>query len=158
MFVDDKSYSASWFSSQNSGSSNSGAQIIEMSPPGVLVDTFRHDYRVGDDADLDDLPAGKVKLSLRQQYKKLDGPAVALGANIDWVPSMANYLERVARRLKQGIPAVTLPPGFPESVSGPACWSADEINSTKLFRTLSDAQILEIETALAHFKGLYLHA
>lgn len=124
-----------------------------MSPPGLLLDTVRRDYPADNELDFDDLPVGKVKISLRQQYKDLDRPAVVPGAKIDWVPSRAEYLKRVARRLKQGIPRATVPDGFPQFVSSAACWSFDSIDNTKLFRTLSEAQIVEIEDALSHFKG-----
>jgi len=127
-----------------------------MSPPGLLVDTGRCDHLAANEPDFDDLPVGKVKIPLRQQYKDLDRSAGAPSAKIDWVPSRAEYLERVARRLKQGIPHVALPDGFPQSTSPAACWSSDSINNTKLFRRLSETQIVEIEDALSHFKGWFL--
>ncbi|KEF59890.1 uncharacterized protein A1O9_04738 [Exophiala aquamarina CBS 119918] len=102
-----------------------------MSPPGILVDAVRRDYPADNEFDFDDLPAGKVKISLRQQYKDLDRPAVVPGAKIDWVPSRAEYLERIARRLKQGIPHATIPDKFPKFVSSAACWSFDSLNISK---------------------------
>lgn len=127
-----------------------------MSPPGVLLDSFCHDTLADDGAILDDVPAGKVKMPLREQYKVLNSTAVNIGAKIDWVPSWTVYRERVARRLKQGLPAAALPQEFPKHVAGPACWSAADVNPIELVRTLSEAQVAEIEDALAHFKGLML--
>jgi hypothetical protein len=128
-----------------------------MSPPGILLDSSRHEILVNDDDLLDEIPARKIRIPLREQYNFLHSPATNLGANIDWVPSLTNYRERVARRLKEGIPGAALPSGFPKRVSGPACWSAADINPIELIRTLSNDHIVEMENALDHFKGLFLN-
>jgi hypothetical protein len=43
--------------------------------------------------------------------------------------------------------------GFPEALSGPMAWKADELEEQDYVFRLSDNDIREIERALAGFKG-----
>ncbi|RMZ86330.1 hypothetical protein DV736_g6445, partial [Chaetothyriales sp. CBS 134916] len=129
----------------------------KMAPPGLLlqppVGTISieeaTDYENGPCA-YDVAPPIKAKVPLRDQFKSLKHPKI----EIDWVPSFEQYMQRVSRRLKQGIPNIGLPSSFPISVNSPACWSGDTLKAAEIVRTLSQKHIKEIESALAHLKGL----
>lgn len=129
-----------------------------MAPPGILVDiTQRDNLRLNEASDSeDDTPVVKVKIPLNKQYQALEErlqQSALKSADIDWVPSRDKYLQRVQRRLKEGISSAPLPAGFPACTTEPSCWTADQVQVSELIRTFSNPEIVEIEGALAHFKG-----
>ncbi|RMZ83944.1 hypothetical protein DV737_g1373, partial [Chaetothyriales sp. CBS 132003] len=128
-----------------------------MAPPGLLLQPTAGTISIEEAADYGDGPSAydapphvKVKVPLRDQFKNLEHPKI----DIDWVPSFEKYMQRVSRRLKQGLPNVGLPVGFPVSVNSPTCWSGGTLKAAEVVRTLSQEHIKEIESALAHLKGL----
>ena len=56
-----------------------------------------------------------------------------------------------------GWPAVCLPQGFPQRITGSRVWSGQDVSSIEEFIVqLSDADIMEIESALNKFKYMSL--
>ncbi|KAL2869466.1 TauD/TfdA family dioxygenase [Aspergillus lucknowensis] len=76
--------------------------------------------------------------------------------------SLADYQARSARvalaRAEAGEDKDTsLPDGFPQEITGPRAWSGQDLGPEGLARftiQLSEADVAELEAALAHFKGL----
>lgn len=107
----------------------------------------------GNESDFDDAPPVKEKIPLRDQF--IAAKPAMIGAKIDWVPSLSVYQQRVSRRLKEGIPSVTLPQGFPESVTGSTapCWTGDQVKIKDLIYHLTQEEVKEIHQALLHFQS-----
>ncbi|KAL0947545.1 hypothetical protein HGRIS_013641 [Hohenbuehelia grisea] len=77
--------------------------------------------------------------------------------DIEYHPDEEKYHARTARRLAENpsLPLVPLPEGFPAKVEGPNVWEGkDWTSEDQWVYKLSDAELVEIDAALAHFKGL----
>jgi hypothetical protein len=75
--------------------------------------------------------------------------------DIEWMPSYQTYLDRVERLAKweQDLPK-TVPDGWPIQVDLPRVWSGVDFKDTeKYVLKFTGNEIVEIEAALAHFKG-----
>lgn len=76
--------------------------------------------------------------------------------SIGFQPSWEVYSAR-SRKLAKARPnhlSEALPEGFPFSIIGPRVWSGQDISTPEKFIVqLSRADILEVESAIAHFKG-----
>lgn len=77
-----------------------------------------------------------------------------LGPDIEWDPSYGTFVQRVATLSKLDIPRPNaVPAGFPASVDKPWVWSGSDLKESDYLILLSADDIVEIETALSHFKG-----
>lgn len=80
--------------------------------------------------------------------------APALQPDIDYAPNLDKYLARVARRKESEKLETELPAGFPKQLESDLVWDgkdiADQYNWTY---ELNEAELHEIEAALAHFKS-----
>jgi hypothetical protein len=101
--------------------------------------------------------------ALRKKYGLEDPPRLEnlmssneqASADIGWVPDMENFLDRRARMAKsgEGIGADDLPEGWPKQVEGPRVWRGDDLDQREYSHELSSAEILDLKTAIASFKG-----
>ena len=74
--------------------------------------------------------------------------------DISYHPSWENYIARRDRRVQTELLARTLPTGFPAKLHSPLVWEdADFKDEAEWTLTLKDEQWVEIEEALAFFKG-----
>ncbi|KAJ7184422.1 hypothetical protein C8R46DRAFT_882914 [Mycena filopes] len=77
--------------------------------------------------------------------------------DISYHPDEAKFRARTARRLAEDptLPQRPLPEGFPPSVEGPIVWEGkDWTDESQWVYNLSDDQLQEIDSALAHFESL----
>ncbi|TFK34849.1 hypothetical protein BDQ12DRAFT_669048 [Crucibulum laeve] len=77
--------------------------------------------------------------------------------DIQYHPDETKYRARTARRLAKNpdLPNAALPDGFPKQVEGPIVWEGkDWTHEDQWVYKLSDAQLAEIDSAVAHFKNL----
>ena len=75
--------------------------------------------------------------------------------NIDWIPLMKTFRERV-ETLQQLYPnrRTTVPPGWPAEVNTARAWAGSDFGSEDNYVLhLGPEDIVEIEAALAHFKS-----
>ena len=73
--------------------------------------------------------------------------------NIQFQPSLEDYLERSQQVRMAGLPATDLPRGFPQEIIGSRVWSGQDGTSVEQFIVqLSSQDIIEIESAVAGFK------
>lgn len=76
--------------------------------------------------------------------------------DISYHPDEAKFRARTARRLAEDptLPQKPLPPNFPPSVEGPNVWEGkDWTDESQWVYNLSEAQLEEIDHALAHFES-----
>ena len=74
--------------------------------------------------------------------------------DISYHPSWENYVARRDRRVQTESLATTLPNGFPAKLYSPLVWEGtDFTDEAQWTLTLDDQQWIEIEEALAFFKG-----
>ncbi|KAJ7090387.1 hypothetical protein B0H15DRAFT_779193 [Mycena belliarum] len=77
--------------------------------------------------------------------------------DISYHPDEAKFRARTARRLAEDLtlPQKPLPAGFPPSFEGPGVWEGkDWTDESQWVYNLTDAQLKEIDQALAHFESL----
>ncbi|KAJ7611641.1 hypothetical protein FB45DRAFT_313187 [Roridomyces roridus] len=77
--------------------------------------------------------------------------------DISYHPDEAKFRARTARRLAEDptLPQMPLPEGFPATVEGPIVWEAkDWTDESQWVYNLTDAQLQEIDQAIAHFESL----
>ena len=73
--------------------------------------------------------------------------------DIQYAPSLEKYQTRTRLRLQSEDLPKTLPPSFPQKLSGDLVWEGENLQDKyDWVYELSASQIEEIETALAHFK------
>ena len=74
--------------------------------------------------------------------------------DIEWLPSLKTYLDRVKRLSMTAYDRpTTVPEGFPESIDAARVWSGDEFSDSERYIVrLSEHDVSEIKTALASFK------
>lgn len=76
--------------------------------------------------------------------------------SIGFQPSWEEYSARLKKLAKARPNHLndTLPEGFPSCITGPHVWSGQDISTPEKFIVqLSGADIIEVESAIAHFKG-----
>jgi hypothetical protein len=80
--------------------------------------------------------------------------------DIEWIPSRDTYLERVERLAKSRseLPSA-VPDGWPEKVDAPRVWTGSDFSDPAQYVVeFNQDDIAEIESALAHLKGMTTHA
>jgi hypothetical protein len=75
--------------------------------------------------------------------------------DIEWIPSLQTYKDRVERlKVLTTERQTSLPYGWPTKIEHPRAWSgSDFADSSKYVVQFTNADIVEIERALMHFKG-----
>jgi hypothetical protein len=75
--------------------------------------------------------------------------------DIEWIPSFQTYKDRIERiKVLSTERPTSLPYGWPTKIEHPRVWSgSDFADSSKYVVQLTNADIVEIERALMHFKG-----
>jgi hypothetical protein len=75
--------------------------------------------------------------------------------DIEWIPSLQTYKDRVERlKVLTTERQTSLPYGWPTNIEHPRAWSgSDFADSSKYVVQFTNADIVEIERALMHFKG-----
>ncbi len=81
--------------------------------------------------------------------------SIATGPNIKWNPSYDTFRARVEMLARLNLPRPeNVPEGFPEVVDAPWVWDgSDMTDEPRYVVLLSEADILEVESALDYFKG-----
>jgi hypothetical protein len=78
------------------------------------------------------------------------------GPNIEWNPSFSMYRERVRTLADLNIPRpMSVPEGFPNVVCAPWVWDGSDFKNEEYVLILSETDIVEIEQALAIYKGTW---
>lgn len=81
--------------------------------------------------------------------------------DIQYHPDEANWRARTARRLAENpdLPNTSLPEGYPKKLESPLVWKGSDFSQgeSEWVTVLTEAQLLEIDEALAHFKCKFLH-
>jgi len=97
------------------------------------------------------LPRATYKLTLPPD----EGDDKVLRPNIEWLPNVQTYLERVQRLKSAKLERPTsVPAGWPEQLSTKRVWSgSDFANSEEFIMHLNEDDVKEIEDALEFFKG-----
>jgi hypothetical protein len=74
--------------------------------------------------------------------------------DIEWVPAYKTYKDRV-ERLAALYPdrPTAVPEGWPTKVEGERCWNGSDLTEDDYVLKFTPEDIVEIEAALAHFKG-----
>ncbi|KAI0407889.1 Clavaminate synthase-like protein [Xylaria palmicola] len=76
-------------------------------------------------------------------------------AEIDWVPDMATFQRRTAKRMSLlGPDAATLPKGWPKAMEHPLVWTESDLCKEDYIFNLDTVDIAEIKEALSRLKGL----
>jgi hypothetical protein len=107
---------------------------------------------------LHDRPAYYSK-GLREKYRLGEIQAAPFqqaqkSPDIGWQPNLSKYLARSAARIKAGGLQTDVPDGWPKHLDSPLAWKGvDFENEEQYILQLSSDEILEIESALKHFKG-----
>lgn len=98
------------------------------------------------------LPFAPVKWG--QTLEKPTAPIVR--PTIDWIPSYKVYKDRVERLAALGLGRPTaVPEGWPAQIDAERAWSGSDFKSEDDYILhFSSEDIVEIEAALAHFKGM----
>lgn len=74
--------------------------------------------------------------------------------DIDYTPDYHKYLARIKRRNETEHLKETLPPGFPLHLSSDFVWDGNDLHKKYDWNCqLTDKDLVEIEAALASFKG-----
>lgn len=76
--------------------------------------------------------------------------------DISYHPDLQNYNARTKRRLATESLAQVLPQGFPHRLESPLVWEADDFKPDEWVVVLSDSDILEVDSAIEKFKGIYI--
>ncbi|KAJ2981457.1 hypothetical protein NUW58_g6684 [Xylaria curta] len=96
--------------------------------------------------------------SLRAKYaiQATESPEAQLPtAEIGWVPDMAAFQRRTAKRMSVlGPDAATLPKGWPKAMEHPLVWTGSDLCKEDYIFNLDIADISEIKEALSRLKGL----
>jgi hypothetical protein len=80
--------------------------------------------------------------------------ATNAGPDIDWDPVFSKHLARMKALAKLNLPRETsVPEGFPTVVDAPWVWDGADLKESDYILQLSEADIKEINNALAFFKG-----
>jgi hypothetical protein len=69
-----------------------------------------------------------------------------------WLPDPVEYRARACRR-RFKVGSVALPAGFPAQITSPLVWSGTDLSEDEYLMQLSTENIIELEQALAYFKG-----
>ncbi|KAF2669054.1 Clavaminate synthase-like protein [Microthyrium microscopicum] len=92
-------------------------------------------------------------------YDKIDRDedTVWPGPDIQWMPSHETYVARAKALAKLAIHRPTrVPAGFPDVVIEPWAWTGNDTREEDYVLRLSDAEVTEVDAALAHYKTLGL--
>lgn len=85
--------------------------------------------------------------------------------NVPYYPNYEEYTARNNNRLDDDNIDQTLPPGFPQLLNSKMVWEGESFSldehmssdGTECILELNGSQLAEIDTALKHFQGKYLH-
>lgn len=78
--------------------------------------------------------------------------------DISYAPDLLKYQARTAKRLAEETLTKTLPEGFPSELKGDLVWEGDRLAETYDWTyVLNEDQLVEVESALKHFKGMSSH-
>lgn len=86
----------------------------------------------------------------------LEIPSVPVQPDISYHPDLQNYNARTKRRLQTESLAQAVPQGFPQRLESPLVWEADDFKPDEWVVVLSDSDILEVDSAIEKFKGIYI--
>ena len=75
--------------------------------------------------------------------------------DIEWLPSLKTYLDRVERLSKTSHDRpITVPEGFPRHIDAARVWSGDDFSDSEVYIVrLNEHDVLEVKSALAFLKG-----
>lgn len=73
--------------------------------------------------------------------------------DISYHPDLGNYKARTKRRLDSEKLVQELPKGFPQRLQSPLVWEGDDFRQDEWVVTLTESEILELDSAIENFKG-----